>query len=280
MKLSRRRRGGTGSSRVSWSRARRWLVSLAVLVVAFLGGYLVAAELIFSAPGTTAVPGDLVTVPEVTGSSLREAESALAARDLAARVTHRPSLGSRSEGTVLSQRPLAGQLAPPGSQVYLGVSGGPGRVTVPGVRGLTGDRARSVLHELGLETGVREEASSVRKGEVVATEPRAGTKVTLPAEVVVVVSKGPAVSTVPALVGRHVEDVMDLLTEARLELGAVEFDPEATAAPGRVIGQSPPAGYALRTGGSVSIRVAGTREDWRPPLRDTSLRDTIRPSVP
>ena len=99
----------------------------------------------------------------------------------------------------------------------------------------------------------------MRSGQVLRTSPAAGTELPVPAEVELVVSRGFEVSAVPDLVGRHAEDVEEILEELGLRLGVVSFDETALDAPGRVIGQTPPAGYNLRTGGRVAIEVAGAR---------------------
>ena len=50
---------------------------------------------------------------------------------------------------------------------------------------------------------------------------------------------------------------LQILTEARLELGSISFDSGAPEAPGRIVGQYPPVGYSLRAGDTVELRVAG-----------------------
>jgi beta-lactam-binding protein with PASTA domain len=54
-----------------------------------------------------------------------------------------------------------------------------------------------------------------------------------------------------------VDDAQGALSGAGLELGAITYDPQALEAPGRIVGQYPPAGYSLREGGAVEVRVAG-----------------------
>lgn len=260
--------------RLPWSwpereELRGWLLVLGLVLGAFGGGYLLASQVLFP-PASEAGDAPLVEVPSVRGESLEEARNRLADHDLRAEVAYRPTTPDADSGTVLGQRPLPGQMARSGATIQLTVSRGSEEVRVPGLQGLPEERARSVLRSLGLEATSRGEPSAMRKGEVVGTEPPAGTEVTVPARVRLVVSEGPEVGRVPELVGRHVDDIPGLLEEAGLELGSVEFDPDAANAPGRVVGQSPPPGFSLRRGGSVSVRVAGSRGDWSPPERDTT----------
>lgn len=265
MKLRRRRgEGGLLSSLPDEETLRPWLVVGGFVAAAFVAGWLIAAQVLFPpASGAEDVP--LVQVPALEGTDLEDARSQLEDRGLGLQVAFRPASPGSDSGTVVGQRPLGGQMAPRGSSVRLAVSAGGRSVRVPGLRGLPEERARAILRMLGLEVSSRREPSAVRAGEVVGTEPPAGEMVAAPDSVELVVSEGPEVSRVPEVVGRHVDDVPAILRRADLELGAVEFDPDAAAAPGRVVGQSPPPDFALRRGGRVSIRVAGPRGDWTPP---------------
>ncbi len=244
---------GSGDGGGGWRRAA---AVVAVLALLFGAGYLASAQWLFPAsPEPTG--GDLVEVPDLVGLTAEEARRTLGAAGLEFRqrtgVAHRQA----PEDAVLAQSPLPGQYARPGAPVAVTVSLGPERRRVPDLRGLSDRQGRIVLERLGFGAGVDTSASPVERGRVVGTRPEAGTRLTLPAEVTVVVSEGPSVSDVPDLTGRHVDDVAGRLEEAGLELGEVRYDPEAFAAPGRVVGQSPPPGYALRSGGRVSVRVAG-----------------------
>lgn len=274
MKLRRRGPGGGWRDRLpDRGEMRPWLVALGGVVLAFVVGYLVAAQILFP-PRGEAVDAPLVEVPALSGVTVQEARTRLEERGLGAAVVYRPASVDADSGTVIGQRPLAGQVARSGDSVELTVSRGPGTIRVPGLRGLSEDRARSILEDLALEVTTRREPSSVRSGEVVGTEPAAGSRLRPPARVSLVVSEGPEVARVPDLAGRHIDDVPGILRGAGLELGAVEFDPGAAAAPGRVVGQSPPPAFALRRGGSVSVRVAGARGDWSRPEASAGGVDT------
>lgn len=235
---------------------RRWLAVLTLLLVGAGGGYLVAAELLFPA----ASPADaeaLVDVPDLRGGSLEEARSSVGEAGLSLRVAARLPVADADAGRVLAQRPAGGQMAASGDTVEVTVASGRNRVRVPALRALRADRARRVLGRMGFEVDTAREAASVPGGEVVRTEPPAGSAATAGSTVRVVLSEGPPVSGVPELVGRHIDDVRPLLADSGFAMGAVSYDTTAFAAPGRVIGQSPPAGFALREGERVTVRVAG-----------------------
>lgn len=236
---------------------RRWLLTVLVVLACFGIGYLIAARWLFPAP-ETGPDEQLTAVPELVGLSTDEARSRLQKAGLALQVQSEIYHPKAPEGAVLGQRPLPGQMARPGAPVTVTVSKGPEQQSVPELDGLSERQARLVLERLGFRVTLQATESSRPKGEVVGTDPDAGTTLAVPADVALQVSKGPQVVTVPDLTGRHVSDVRDLLSKLGLEMGSVTFDPSAPEAPGRVIGQWPPSGYELRTGGRVSVRVAGT----------------------
>ena len=235
-----------------------WAVTLAVTVVCVGLGYLIAARWLGPAP--TAPGGEkLVELPELVGMETDRARERVTSLGL----TYDPSSevyhAQAAAGLVVAQSPLPGQLARPGAPVRVTVSLGAQRVTVPDVRGLSERQARIIVEQLGFTTSIVSQDAPVRSGQVLRTSPEAGTELAVPAEVELVVSRGFEVAAVPDLLGRHADDVEEILNELGLRLGVVSFDEDAVDAPGRVIGQTPPPGYNLRNGGRVAIQVAGQR---------------------
>lgn len=236
---------------------RRIAVVLLSLAALFGVGYLAAAEWLFPA-SSAAESSQLVEVPELVGLTSEEAREVLGDADLEYRMGSEVPHRRAPEGAVLAQSPLPGQFARPGAPVSVTVSLGPDRRVVPDLRGLSDRQGVIVLERLGFGTSRDSANSAVERGRVVGTRPGSGTELTLPADVTVVVSRGPDVVEVPDLAGLHVDDVESRLAAAGLVLGEVQYDPEARAAPGRVVGQAPAPGFALRGGARVSVRVAGT----------------------
>lgn len=253
----RRRSGGSGGG---GDALKRWGLAAALVLAAAGAGYLLAAEFLFPA-ASPAETESLTPVPDLVGSTVEEGRARLREAGLSARVSARVPPGTEaSEGQVLAQRPLGGQLAPPGDTVSLTVAAPEGPLRIPALRSLREEEALSILRRMGFGvTTVREEAS-VPRAEVVRTVPPAGEAAAPGSGVRVVLSEGPPVSGAPELVGRHIDDVRSILADSGLALGAVSYDTTAFSAPGRIVGQSPPAGFSLREGERVSVRVAG-----RPP---------------
>lgn len=236
-----------------WS---RWLISAAVVAVFFGGGYLAAAQWVF--PGASpAEDTSVVQVPELVGLTEDEAQGRLERVGLEYTVRSGITHHQAPEGAVLTQDPLPGQYARPGAPVYVSLSRGPEMHVLPDVSGLSDRQAAIVLERLGYQVSVERIIHTLEAGRAVETRPEAGTELAVPAEIVLVVSGGRPVVQVPELVGRHVDDAESALSAAGLELGAITYDAGALEAPGRIVGQYPPAGYSLREGGGVEVRVAG-----------------------
>ncbi len=234
----------------------RWLISAVVVASFFGGGYLAAAQWVFPG-GRVEEDSSLVKVPELVGLTEDEAQGRLDRIGLEYTVRSGVTHHLAPEGAVLSQDPLPGQYARPGAPIYVSLSRGPELHVLPDVSGLSERQAAIVLERLGYEVAIERTTHTLAGGKAVETRPEAGTELAVPAEVTLVVSEGRPVVQVPELVGRHVDDAQGALSGAGLELGAITYDPQALEAPGRIVGQYPPAGYSLREGGAVEVRVAG-----------------------
>lgn len=269
--------GGSALSLVARTRPGRWGAGLVALVLLVGAGYLISAEWLFPASGPEAAADEVVEVPDMVGLAEADARATLADAGLDLQVRSEMPHRDAPEGAVVAQSPLPGQYARPGAPVEVTLSEGPRRRTVPDLRGLSGRQAQIVLERLGFATSVDTASSDVERGRVVGTRPEAGSGRTLPSEVTVVVSRGPEVADVPELAGVHIDDVEQRLRERGFRLGEVTYDPEAFSAPGRVIGQTPAPGYALREGGRVSVRVAGSPPD---PPAGRQLPDSAPPADP
>ncbi len=241
--------------------ARSAVARVAVLTLAmFLFGYFLAATWLFpSAEDPTDVR--LVEVPDLDGASSEDAARRLDELGLDAATLARVHHRERPEGAVVAQSPLPGQLARPGDTVRLTLSAGRESRIIPELTGLAGSEAARLLRGLGFEVEIVNQPDAASRSGVLATRPPAGTRLSPPASIELVVAQGAAIVEVPDLRGRHVDDVAEVLEAGDLQLGAIRFQVDAPEAPGRVVSQSPAPGSALRGGGFVSIVVAGTPPD-------------------
>ncbi len=280
--MSYKRRRGLGGHRSGEPRTetegsatglgkQRVLGSAALVVVCLVAGYGVAT--IWMSPASAnADDGSVVQVPDIVGEPEAEARNRIEAVGL--EYTVRRGLAHRDapEGTVLAQSPLAGQFARPGAPVDVTLSRGPEIHTLPDVAGLSERQANIVLERLGYDVEIERREDPMASGRAVETRPKAGTELEVPSPLVLVVSEGAPIVVIPDMLGMHIDDALQILTEARLELGSISFDPEAPEAPGRIVGQYPPVGYSLRAGDTVELRVAGDADRVNEGLDSPGIR--------
>ncbi len=159
------------------------------------------------------------------------------------------------EGLVVSQDPAAGQQAGQGSQVTINVSSGSGLISVVDVTNQSEGTARSNLQRAGL-TNVqsRQEASGdVAAGNVIRTDPPAGTEVRPSDTVTLIVSSGADRTTVPQLTGLSEQNARTALQNAGLE---GDFQTQAVQnqnQDGVVISSSPSQGQQVDRGSTVTV---------------------------
>lgn len=249
----------------------------ALTLSTFLFGYFLAATWLFPAAED---PTDvrLIELPDLAGATVEEAGERLGGLGLADTTLARIHHADRPAGTVVAQSPLPGQLARPGDTVRLTLSAGAETRVVPELAGLAGSEAARLLRGLGFEVVLVTEPDAASRSGVLSTRPPAGTRLSPPASVELVVGEGAAIVDVPDLRGRHVDDVAEVLETGELQLGAIRYQVDAPEAPGRVVSQSPAPGSALRGGGFVSIVVAGTPPDSM--AADLTDRPTDAPPSP
>jgi beta-lactam-binding protein with PASTA domain len=184
-------------------------------------------------------------------------------------------------GTVLGTEPAAGAAITDGQTIRVTVSLGPvvDRV-VPDVAGLDEVAARSGVTDAGFLTieVVVEPSSTVPQGQVIGTDPAAGSSVAADATVTLRISSGaPATIEVPSVVGLDRETAEAALVGAGLVVEVVEVDvPAGDPGIGLVVGVDPAAGTQLDPGATVTIQVG--RE--APPEGEPPAGSDPPPSVP
>jgi eukaryotic-like serine/threonine-protein kinase len=231
-------------------RRRRRLELIAAGVAALI--IAVVLVLALTRPSSTAT----VTVPSVAGQSETTASAALRRAGLIP-VPALTANGAVASGTVISETPPAGSVVGKGTRVTISVSTGPGSSALPNVVGLTTGQATSKLKGAGFKPSTEtQSSSSVAGGHVISTDPPAGTELQAGSQVTVVVSSGPAQTSVPDVAGQSRTAAEATLTNAKLTVGAVTQRETSEQSPGTVIGQSPAAGSSLVAGSSVDLTVA------------------------
>lgn len=196
-----------------------------------------------------------VAVPRVDGATLDDASRALGELGLLVGVDYQPNEGV-PEGVVFGQRPVAGSKLEVGTEVTLVVSDGPAGLKVPEVDGLQGGEAVKQLQANGFTPVVVPEYDEVvRPGEVLRTDPAAGSRAQPGATVTVLVSNGPAPHTVPDITGQDLAQGFSALGRAGVGLGEVSTVGADGRAPGVVVSTDPPAGSSVPRDQPVAVVV-------------------------
>jgi serine/threonine-protein kinase len=258
-------------------RRRNWWI-LAALVAILIGALI---GILVSRDNTT-------EVPSVEGRSLQRAEEILEQHGFS---INQPPLQVERQveaGTVLEQDPTP---SPPGRQaeedcsfltlfcskpaVTLTISIGPGEGVVPGVAGLSREEATEKLEAAEFEVATENvNSSSVDEGDVVHSEPRAGSSVEHGSTVTIFVSAGPKLVKVPVLVNKQRRLAVQ---EIRARGLVPEVGEEESGSPqGQVLRQSPSAGQELEPGSTVQIIVSAGRETKKMPgVVNTERREAV-----
>ncbi|MBN1424867.1 PASTA domain-containing protein [Candidatus Fermentibacteria bacterium] len=199
-------------------------------------------------------------IPDVTGFEYPSAADSLRAAGF------RPVIGGHEPdpvlplGFVVRQEPLSGASAKPSRTVHLFLASGPARVAVPALARMGCREALVVLSQAGLRTGdiIMVQAGWGSVGQVLASHPAEGQSVLVDDEVHLLVA-GPHAAEcyiVPHLVGRPISEVVQRLRGDGIPLGRRTYVPDSGAPEGTVFATTPPAGFRICRGESLSVVLA------------------------
>ena len=203
-----------------------------------------------------------IRVPALLDAPLVEARESAEAVDLVLEVIREEAHPSAPKGTVIDQRPRAGDVIRSGRRVVVVVSGGPPAGPVPDLRGLTARQAESTLQRETFRMG---RALALRwDGAVASTvawqSPAAGTPVDKGhvVDVVVAESVGTPALLVPDLRGRSLFTVRASVEAAGCVLAPARYRRDSRIPPNTVLEQDPAPGSRILRGETIEL-VASTR---------------------
>jgi beta-lactam-binding protein with PASTA domain len=249
---------GSGEARNRWAflADARTLWMLGILaVVGFAGGYLFSTQVVYPLPPP---PGDLSSIPNLTGELPADAADTLAVRGLFLGSVDSLNHPTVPAGRIVGQSPLPGQLSLVGDSIRIALSTGPEQRPVPDVLRLHLDWAQTVLETSGFVVVVDSVESDGPRGGVVSMTPEPGTEATIPMEVRLSVSRGPPEFEMPLLLGLPEEEALSLLDSLGLLVGEVETRFRFGRDQGLIVEQEPPAATLVQEGAAVRL-VVGRR---------------------
>ncbi|WP_327366915.1 Stk1 family PASTA domain-containing Ser/Thr kinase [Streptomyces sp. NBC_01217] len=201
--------------------------------------------------------GQFTRVPSLLGQTEKTAQQRLSDAGLELKSVNRAYSDTVERGKVISSDPESGARIRGNDAVTLVVSRGPEIVKVPDVQDLSLGDARRALKEAGLVPGMvtKEFSQETGRGEVIRTDPVAGTERHPDSAVALVVSKGAPVD-VPDVTGLSVEDATAALQEEGLKAEILPGRVNSPEDAGDVARQSPGHGSQAAEGDTITLTVS------------------------
>lgn len=135
--------------------------------------------------------GKAIFVPNLVGKTESEVRSLLDEQGLSLEIEKEIYSDSVAKGKIISQDTESGKKVKKGDTVYVVISKGTEKVSVPNLRGVSESSAKSKLSSAKLNSKVKYEYSnSVAKGKVILQSVSSGTKVEKGTSVTITISKG------------------------------------------------------------------------------------------
>ncbi|GAA1330112.1 Stk1 family PASTA domain-containing Ser/Thr kinase [Streptomyces sanglieri] len=201
--------------------------------------------------------GQFTQVPLLLGQTEQDARQRLSKAGLELKGVERAYSDTVDRGKVISSDPGSGDRIRGNDAVKLVVSRGPEIVKVPDVQGLSLADARRELKKAGLVPGMvtKEFSEETARGDVIRTDPAAGTERHPDSAVALHVSKGAPVD-VPDVTGLSVQDATAALAEEGLKAEALPGRVHSPEDAGDIARQSPGEGAEAAEGDTIELTVS------------------------
>ena len=250
----------TGMPRFPWSgitrtvTGRRLLIQVSIIFGCTLAGYLVAAFWLYPAP----LFSESVAVPRVLELDGATAESRLVAAGLRVRRSQEMPHPRIPRGGVVWQDPSPYSEVGRGVSVDLIISNGAPEIAIPDVEGFDATLALRVLTAAGLNVQrVDSVANAAPKGTTLATRPAAGITRGANDSLTLVVSSGPASTSIPDITNLTTDQAREKLFPAGFQLGRITIERSEGLPDGLIIRQRPAAGGLAARDSRVDVVVSG-----------------------
>ncbi|MDO5597930.1 MAG: Stk1 family PASTA domain-containing Ser/Thr kinase [Acidaminococcus sp.] len=248
------------------------------LLAFFLAALVVLSGVIYAILSYTS--GD-VTVPDVKGKTIVEAEAILTREKLGYTLTEAYD-AKVTPGVVIKQTPGAHTRVKAGRKITLVVSKGPEPGVVPDLKKKKLNDATMMLEKAKLKVGtvtVKYEAGAP-KGTVISQSIAPNSKVSEGTSVDLVVNISDNQTVVPSLAGMSLSEAQSALQSAGLSVGSVSAA-SSDSAKNTVLSSDPGAGSVLDKGSAVTLVVsADKKEEKKSSSSSGSSSRTISYTVP
>jgi eukaryotic-like serine/threonine-protein kinase len=211
--------------------------------------------------------GEAITVPNLKGLSMEEAEDFLDDRNLDFEVTDSTFRSGLKPLTVLSQYPLENSKVKAGRKIYLTINTETApMIKLPKLTDMSIKSAEQQLLVAGLIKPELEYQNDIRENEVLEVKYEgkkmvAGTLIAKGSKVTLVVGNGTGDTQieVPCVESKNFDEAQIIIKGSGLSIGSILYDETSTEPAGTVLKQQPACseGNKIRSGEMVDIWVAG-----------------------
>ena len=236
-----------------------------LIILSFTGFFILYGTLLFLRYYTH--HGEAITVPDVTGMSLLEAEITLELHKMRWQLSDSVYVGTARPGVVVNQNPEAGSKVKENRNIFIIINAfAPEKVIMPDVVGVSHRQAISTLESRGLSIGritykPDRYRDYVRKQFYQGQEIRRGTEIMKGSEIDLELGSGLSEqrTSVPFLLGNTLSAANRILTQYELNLGVPIYDntvvTSADSVNAFIYQQSPAAaiGATLQLGAAINV---------------------------
>ena len=261
-RLQDRRRRKKNNVNSDTKRIMKILMIVAGVVIALLVLFLVAnaAGFFSSGPGLTQEEEDTVEVPDLRGRTEEEAKKILNDMELGIKVDpERQPSNQYEEGQIMAQDKEPGTEVDKNTTITVTISSGEEAktTTVPDVVNREESEAEQMIRDANLTVahGEAQYDDNVAEGNVISSNPVAGTEIEEGQTVTIVVSLGQKPATVPDIRGMSAADAEAALSAEGL-VGSASEDYSDTVEAGKVISQDVDPNSEVDKGTTVSYVVS------------------------
>jgi len=169
-----------------------------------------------------------------------------------------------SKGSIILQKPKAGEVVKEGRNIYIFISGGEPIVRVPILKGKSISDAKFSLERLGLKLGNIEEVESSNPKDMIFDQQFAeGTPVKKGESVGVSVSTGVETGeiTVPDLIGKSLTEAEKILADSTLKVGKINYQRSFSLLPNTILDQYPSKGNKVNSGDAIDLFVTKSADE-------------------
>ena len=202
-------------------------------------------------------PGARIVVPSLAGMKVAAATAQLKAVGLVVEVDKEVFSEEINKGLIIESRPAGGgRIKADGIVKYI-LSKGPERYVIPNLQGESPTAAIAILTKDPLKVGNQTELfdPKIPVGQVIGTDPKAGSSVTRDSVINILISKGQEQVVLNSYVGKIGEQALNELTDAGFNV-STKYVSSETVPLGAVISQSPDGGGSQGKGAAVALVIS------------------------